>query len=1024
MDKVFGVTMWSIENRFATLQLARGLEDQKNYAAKIRSERGQLDIVAFVAFHLSYRNEETTTSFRYIDHINDFLASWGDLKGVDHYLRYRLTNVYPAALADKLTLLRIEATASVIDYYDTFIRVGIDSLADDAESEGSQRFTRAFRELQRHIQDHRIEKALFVTEPQRNFSWRFWDSDHQIRDRYFLGEHSQEDREHPAVSSEVWLAQAEMAVSASAHFDAKTDPHPAVRNIVKLAARSILSRDADFNSSLTRLLKLALNCRLLQLSSTLEDFIWREFSPNPNEITKASNLQFMSVAELNPLSMRLFGKTQTRERFSEIVHEAFGNTPTVLTADRRSNLSTEWLGEHPEGTKPTGETTDSIEDQIVSAIDRGDFPTALVLSRSQELTEGTPFQRRKALRYEAYSLLQLDRFEDLLKLIVHHCIGDVKWLHGLPLASVIQWLDKTNRKRLAAEIEVPIAFDLYSREVNDDLDNVRSYAYEDFLIARKLERPSELATEMDCHDSRLLTYYLRHLCVPSVMQVSAAFGGTKELQDERLAVTSLLVRLDSEHADEYEAEIREIARAQLIQRGVRHVEQSKIFVDLAAIRRWADKNHREDFERYQALLRAGINDEGAFVEAVRDSVSSKVPLPSEFLELPKNEANDLLVKLVSGVFRECLTNQEAGLDCYLSMRIRHGTLSGQLRAPLEMENVITQRDETHVYRPNKFWLRKFDDCDLSTKDRLDARLRAFSAEYDALIDRIADELIQVRGSEKPKGIFDLRVTTVQLRILASNVGEGTTFEAFLDRCFEMFWDAVDVNLLEMRDTLDLEIKPIVNENFARLQSDLIELTRDTQISDLNRAIGTAQTGAQQALDRVKDWFRLSQAIEPPQFTFEEMLEVGLQCVRTIHPSFDPRITKSIARLPKFADSLTLFSDIFFIVFDNIRSHSGLGDRPRIWIEAGQTQDKLHVRIRNEVKAESKDDALAELSKIRTKIESGEYLKAISSEGGTGLIKIRKIIGAEKRKARRYDFGFDAENSFFVDFELPTREISL
>jgi hypothetical protein len=41
--------------------------------------------------------------------------------------------------------------------------------------------------------------------------------------------------------------------------------------------------------------------------------------------------------------------------------------------------------------------------------------------------------------------------------------------------------------------------------------------------------------------------------------------------------------------------------------------------------------------------------------------------------------------------QEFLTNPDHGLDCYLSMRIRHGTLAGQLRTPLEVEHLITQR---------------------------------------------------------------------------------------------------------------------------------------------------------------------------------------------------------------------------------------------------------------------------------------------------------------------------------------------
>lgn len=404
-----------------------------------------------------------------------------------------------------------------------------------------------------------------------------------------------------------------------------------------------------------------------------------------------------------------------------------------------------------------------------------------------------------------------------------------------------------------------------------------------------------------------------------------------------------------------------------------------------------------------------------------------MPLPSEFLLLPKNEASNLLVELVRALFQECLTNQENGLDCYLSMRIRHGTLSGQLRAPLELEKLITQRDDSTSsrYKSNKHWVDKLSDAGPSIQNAVDARLENFSMEYDKLVNSIADDLIRVRSPDREKGLFDLRVTTVRLRILASRIRQESPFDAFWDLCVEMFWDAVDECLIKVRDTIDLAVKPAIYESFAKLQSDLSIILQQAPDAELNRAIGTAQTGVQQALDRVKDWFHLSQAVDPPQFTFEEMLEVGLQCVRTIHPSFDPIIDRKVARLPKFADSLTLFSDIFFIALDNIRKHSGLADRPRIWIEAELKGDELRIRIANEVahdvRSQKRDEKLLT---IRNRIESGDYLKSVSSEGGTGLIKIRKILGGDNKRLNDYSFGFDNNGCFSVRFSIRTKEITL
>ena len=140
------------------------------------------------------------------------------------------------------------------------------------------------------------------------------------------------------------------------------------------------------------------------------------------------------------------------------------------------------------------------------------------------------------------------------------------------------------------------------------------------------------------------------------MQVSSVFGGTRELEEERKSVLSMLVKLDPKNAKDYEAELRDLTRAQLIHRGVRQVEQSKIYVDVSAIKRLFEKEHRENFQRYQALLKASVGkvDDG-FVEAFTNALSG-APLPQSFLEVPKDEPNDLLLLMLGGLFDECRSN--------------------------------------------------------------------------------------------------------------------------------------------------------------------------------------------------------------------------------------------------------------------------------------------------------------------------------------------------------------------------------
>ena len=134
------------------------------------------------------------------------------------------------------------------------------------------------------------------------------------------------------------------------------------------------------------------------------------------------------------------------------------------------------------------------------------------------------------------------------------------------------------------------------------------------------------------------------------------------------------------------------------------VQTCALPIYLKGLKRWAEKNLKESYTRYQALQAAGLETfpEG-LVQAIRDALlGADVKGPA--LELPKNEATDLLVVMATKLAAEFLNNQEHGLDCYLSMRIRHGAFAGQLRAPLEKEHIITQRSSgSDQYTSNVYW---------------------------------------------------------------------------------------------------------------------------------------------------------------------------------------------------------------------------------------------------------------------------------------------------------------------------------
>lgn len=144
-------------------------------------------------------------------------------------------------------------------------------------------------------------------------------------------------------------------------------------------------------------------------------------------------------------------------------------------------------------------------------------------------------------------------------------------------------------------------------------------------------------------------------------------------------------------------------------------------------------------------------------------------------------------------------------------------------------------------------------------------------------------------------------------------------------------------------------------------------------------------------------------------------------MQRIHKGFTPRIKKEIPELPPLANALTLFSDIFFILFDNIRKYAETGQSPNIKIKITRESDEVAFLVSNELGASTiSEEALEKIQEIKTKISKDTYHSSVKSEGGTGLIKIRKLIGTNQE----LDFGYNEDNEFFVKFNLSLHEIEL
>jgi hypothetical protein len=159
LEEEFGFSFWLLEMRVAILQTSRGLEAQKAYCSSIRAVRRDGDLISFLAHFVSWRNEDTTNPIQFTKALSDKSVEWvlgGELRT---YLLFKLTGQWAS---DDLTLCRIlrsEASYSLVDYYETFVRLAIGRLAKGGNGLVSG-FVRPLMSMASRILDPRLTKLL------------------------------------------------------------------------------------------------------------------------------------------------------------------------------------------------------------------------------------------------------------------------------------------------------------------------------------------------------------------------------------------------------------------------------------------------------------------------------------------------------------------------------------------------------------------------------------------------------------------------------------------------------------------------------------------------------------------------------------------------------------------------------------------------------------------------------------------------------------------------------------------------
>ena len=515
-----------------------------------------------------------------------------------------------------------------------------------------------------------------------------------------------------------------------------------------------------------------------------------------------------------------------------------------------------------------------------------------------------------------------------------------------------------------------------------------------------LESELDMPGNMECDGSLLNVYFMDKVLDVNTLDLSPVFyESSEEVVRDRIRICQKLKLATNDK--KYSHEINHLITELGIQGFLEQVGNSKIDVDELLLKRYELDDAREFFNVY-----LGIDPK---LQIMADDNILKGLFPKEMNALKDNNGKSneknivpipykqLLFTTFILILREAfLLNDNAGLDYYLSSRVRHGTIKNQLRHHLQQEGLTTRKNAAGQYDMNIEWVEhRLGFEGEATIKALDSFLR-FSQRVDEILQVLKDHKIQVKTESYNKEIdasFDLSLEHLQEGIYKLYQQDNKVFSTVVDDAFKLFWNRVEECFVDVKQSIK-DTENLLCEELDKLYDEIAELANGGMqaLSKFKDTITTCKTHLQQDCKIVSDWFQRSQISNKP-FTMEELVNASLRGINQ-YCNIKIQDEREIYAPTLFAGrNIGHFYAMFHDILNNVADYyEGKGKTiAPCKIRILEFHGFLKIIVSNTIEQEDENYILNKINEFevsRAKVLLGHQTRM---EGNTGFYKINNVV---------------------------------
>lgn len=974
--KKVGYSFWQVELQIALTQLSSGPTETKDLVSKLRKQCPSDSVPAFVAFLMGERNDESLPYDTFYARCKENIPRMNMDEWLKSYMLYRGLQHYELTASALGQNLRNERRSSVIDLYETFVETCMTVCTS--------------HELQRYRVD--VLDAISVLDD--------IDDPRLLKIQLYAG---------GGWSPDLKCADHEVSAWSDLHpfllyrrAGSEQTAIPASRSQIHADLAEVWDKGSGAGKAVARLLKYGVNLKSLDIGIAIASHAERQSS------------------KTGPLMLIAAGTPFCFEGVS--LEEVYGS-PVDLSHD----LLKEYVGRQTAGTEAAaalaivaGRSDDlgvlSHLGQLWIAnlsFSEGRYPMAR--EAASQLRNAGPRWVREATKHQYVSAYARGDLRTACAVLTEALTEDRALSIELPIAEMFmgrKWRDFANLDLVQVGIAAHYAVDA---PASSPVGFILSRACRELQLQgfrARIDGDPDLT--MPPQQLKQMVLFFSEVWDENVLTRTGAFETTHDVRVERLQVVRRLLDWDKENEDEYKAVIKALTLDETLWLGVKQVNETRVFVNEPAITRWAEKELVEEFNRWREMMNIDAPSEEVTEAKVLEYLSVESVAGVVPLERP-TEVDALFVSIVNRLLTRFLTDPTDGLNCYLSVRVRHGSLLRALFGPSDAIDLLLSAGDDDADQLRA--VSRMCGVGGPPAEEVRASLLKFSNEFRALGKKLIEDRIQLSSDQHPDGLFrpDLNYSSV-LEGLVRTAKLGN-FSFFVEACYFVFWSSLSGSLEAARQYMVDTIKVQVSDLFATLQHELkFALPSSPQFHAQVAHAGTLSTAA---CDQTAKWFKLPNMLNVLTFKLIDAVEVARRISQTLNPGFDPHIDAEfpVDDLPLAGIGLSSVVDCLLVILDNVRVHADAGTRPVIrvvltveddvlWLKsASPLSSAAHFNLRN-----------GRLAEIEARLGNGDSSELAAEEGGSGLAKMKRLTKSVALGKDRQPFTFgvlDDPREWFV-----------